>query len=109
MIIKKAIKVFLVSGLFLFLVLVVLPIFYDYPQLILQLIYFIGFLYWAIIVAVFKIKVARSFKIAFGLFLISSFLYVLGLKSIGEELMRYSFIGWVVGFGQQMVISIKGR
>lgn len=65
--------------------------------------------YWWILV--FTIFMIWNFKLGSGfmlwsallIFILSALLVSIGLRSVGETLMRISFLGWIIGLIQSMV------
>lgn len=73
-----------------------------------------GFPLWPLIywwILIFTIFIIWNFKlgsgfilwVSFSVFMLSALFVIIGLRSIGETLMRVSFLGWVIGLIQSMV------
>lgn len=73
----------------------------------------LGFPLWQLIywwILVFTIFMIWNFKfgsgfilwVSFSIFILSALFTSIGLRSIGETLMRVSFLGWIIGLIQSM-------
>lgn len=75
------------------------------PQFLLFWWVFIG---WIFLTYLFKLKSKFTFIVALSLFAISALFTTIGLQSFAETIMRFSLIGWVIGFLQALIEYKKG-
>lgn len=62
-----------------------------------EFLYLVIITLWALGIIIFKKESNFALIPAFILFLVSAFFSVLNLVDIAEQIMRISFIGWIVG------------
>src|SRR3989344_8457076 len=65
-------------------------------------IYWMIFVGWVALVLNFHFKAQLSLRLAFYLFVISAAIYVFGLGSFSESIMRISLLGWIIGITQTL-------
>lgn len=69
----------------------------------------LSYLYWLILLGwIYKTKEKKlssdiTLRVAFILSVIAVIFHFLGLRSIGETIMRIGFIGWIIGFAQAII------
>lgn len=95
-----------------FLVLVALQSWFQVAQTgfsVSSLIYWMILVGWLFSIWNFKLRSSFSLKIAFALFVVAVLFTTLGLVSVGEPMMRVSFIGWMAGVVQAFIEYNKGK
>lgn len=64
---------------------------------------------WVWVVSSNKIKSFKSLYIGLILYVVASFLTLLGLENIAETIFRISFLGWLIGIVQALVEYKKNK
>jgi len=90
----------------LFIVLVIIQLWLQATNsllLISNFVYWLILFAWIALIKLYKFESGLLMAIAFALILTSLILAIIGLPSIGETIIRISFIGWLVGIVQALL------
>lgn len=68
-----------------------------------EFIYLVIIIFWILGIIIFKKDSNYALIPAFSLFLVSAFFAVFNLMDIAEQIMRISFIGWIIGIFHALI------
>lgn len=68
-----------------------------------EFIYLVIIIFWILGIIIYKKNSSYALIPAFCLFLVSAFFAVLNLMDVAEQIMRISFIGWVIGMFHALI------